>query len=231
MRRLALISAAICLVGGAACSSQPLGSEGGEPGPGPGTPGAGGSGAASPVYDFADYPAGPYGTKKGSVIDNYEFLGWRAPKAVGYDIDSLETIRFSDFYNPGGSRSDVKLLVVNASAVWCTVCRAEYRHIRDDGIYASFRARGVEIVGTLFEDARSGPATPIDLKNWGELEAHQVEFPLVLDPSNKLGVFFSSDATPLNMLIDARTMVILDVSMGYSTDYWSSKIDGVLAAL
>ena len=83
---------------------------------------------------------------------------------------------------------------------------------------------------TLLEDYDSGPATPLDLQKWGSIPDHSIEFPLVLDPGFKLGAFFTSDATPLNMLIDARTMQVIDATMGYSSDYWQ-RVDEHLSTL
>jgi len=46
---------------------------------------------------------------------------------------------------------------------------------------------------------------------------------IVLDPGLKLGRFFSSDATPLNLLIDARTMQIVDKLTGYNpATHWQT---------
>src|SRR3970040_345179 len=111
MRRTAGLVPWIFLALAGGCVSQPLesGSEDSAPEPGPGAPGSPGSAAL-----FVDYPAGPYGTKKGSVIDNFAFLGWRAPRLADYDTSALETIRLSDFYNPDGAKAGVKLLVINA---------------------------------------------------------------------------------------------------------------------
>ncbi|MEP7051929.1 MAG: hypothetical protein ABJB12_16310, partial [Pseudomonadota bacterium] len=125
----------------------------------------------------------------------------------------------------------VKLLAVNASAVWCSVCRSEYVDMKTKGTYAAYRAKGVEMLGALFEDNGYYPAQPSDLQNWGSASSHAVTFPLVLDPSFKLGAYFDSDATPLNMLIDVRTMTIVSITMGYSPSYWTStvqqKLDGL----
>jgi hypothetical protein len=63
---------------------------------------------------------------------------------------------------------------------------------------------------------------------WGGPDAFQVPFPLVIDPGFKTGAYFETDATPMNMLIDTRTMQILDITMGYDTaqpDVYWSKID------
>lgn len=219
-----VLFAATCLVLG--CSSSPLtGSAGTDTGSSPNAqvPGAG------PTSTFADYPAGPYGTGRGATIENLSFLGWRHPDAAGYDTAKFETVRLSDFYDPDG-HTGLKLLAINASAVWCGVCRAEYQDMKTTDVYATFRAKGVEILGTLFEDNAYYPAQPVDLTNWGVLASHAVKFPLVLDPGFKMGAYFDSDATPLNMLVDVRTMHIVSVTMGYSTNYWA-QVQSQLDAL
>lgn len=224
VRRLSL---ALVMLG---CSSEPL-----EPAGTHAPPGSGSEDPPppSPAFDAEPvapttpvaYPSGPYGRTKGATIQNLRFLGWRNAAAAGYDPTRLEVISLSDFYNPDGSK-DVRLLALNASAVWCTVCRAEYRHLERDGIHAKYRPKGVEILGVLFEDADFNPARPSDLVVWGGPEAFDTPFPLVIDPAFKTGGYFSSDATPMNMLIDTRTMEILDITMGYDSArpgvYWAA---------
>ena len=183
----------------------------------------------APTYQKLDYPAGPYGTGLHATLEDFAFLGWHDPVAANYDAGKLEQVRLSEYYNPDG-RSDVKLIWINASAVWCSVCRAEMTDIKDNGVHASFGPRGVQMIVTLFEDNKSGPAKPSDLHNWGVAAAHKIDFPLLLDPGFKLGAFFTSDATPLNMLVDAKTMKVIDATMGYSTDYWQ-RVDRLLAKL
>jgi hypothetical protein len=193
----------------------------------------GGSGSVSveagPDYQKTDYPAGPYGTGLNATIENFGFLGWRDPVAAAYDETKLEQVHLAEFYNPDG-RSNTKLIWINASAVWCSVCKSEMTQIRDDQVHASFGPRGVQMIVTLFEDNKSGPAKPLDLHNWGSDKGFSIDYPLLLDPGFKLGTFFTSDATPLNMLVDARTMRVVDSQMGYSLDYWQ-RVDAFLATL
>ena len=213
-----LLTTAVALLG---CASEPLsepspqGAPVGAESPDPGA-------AATDDYVLTEYPPGPYGFSQGSVIANLEFKGWHDPVAAGYDPANFETVRLSDFYDPSGETT--KLILNNASAVWCSVCRAEYQHMRDVGIYATYKPKGVQLIGALFEDNNAGPATPQDLTEWGSLPAFSVEFPMVLDPGFKLGRYFTSDSTPLNLLIDARTMTIIDATMGYdpspTSTYW-----------
>lgn len=170
-----------------------------------------------------NYPPGPYGRGVGAVIENTTFLGWLDPLASNYDTEALEPVSLSDFYDPTGVTT--KLIVINASAVWCTVCQAELRQMKNDGTAEKYGALGVQIVGTLFEDAAGGPARPSDLRLWGSAAVRAIDFPLVLDPGLKMGVYFTSDATPLNLIVDARDMRIVHAMMGYdnspSTGLWS----------
>jgi hypothetical protein len=185
--------------------------------PGPATP-ATTSTAPTIAGDFAPmqaYPAGPYGHGVGAVIDNLEFLGWRDPVASNYDTTELEPVKLGDFYDPAGAQTEI--IVLNASAVWCTVCQAEMRDMHTNGTYQAFLQRKAQVLSTLFQDGAGDPAQPSDLSLWGSSQVRQIAFPLVLDPALKMGIYFASDATPLNLVIDARTMQILDVMMGYDS--------------
>lgn len=206
MRKLAFIGV-VALGAGliAGCSSAPQKGQPFDNGSA-GAPGSttGGGGAGS-----VKYPAGPYGTNQGSIVENQSFEGWTDPSAAHYDPSTFKVIRFSDYYNPDGSKSD-KLILLNASAYWCTVCQSEYQQLPSD--YAQYKSKGVVFIGTLFEDAQSNPAQPTDLVNWSK--AYAVDFPMLLDPSFKLGQFFTADATPMNLVIDARTMKIVGKVLG-----------------
>lgn len=226
----------------AACSSTPIDQEGASPDPDPtpsGSAGSAGTSTAGPTdgepsapvggYVKRDYPEGPYGTGVGATLEDFAFLGWHDPVAADYDASKLEQVNLSEYYDPDGSKG-IKLIWINASAVWCSVCRTEMREIKSNAVHATFAPQGVQMLVTLFEDNRSGPAKPSDLHNWGIAPEHSIDFPLVLDPGFKLGSFFTSDATPLNMLVDARTMRVVSATMGYSQDYWQ-QVGNYLATL
>lgn len=199
-----------------ACSSDPVNAPANSPddgAPGPSDTATPPSGLGGDFAPARAYPAGPYGHGLGAIIENLDFIGWRDPVAANYDPAVLEHVSLGDFYDPNGTRTE--FIVLNASAVWCVVCQAELRDMNTNGTYAAFRSRKVEVVGTLFEDAQANPAKPSDLVIWGSSAARAIPFPLVLDPALKMGIYFTSDATPLNLVIDARTMRIVDVMMGY----------------
>lgn len=222
-----------------ACSSEPLqsGEGGGGASGSAGAPSSAGSTGSPPPGNFpelsyAAYPAGPYGYGVGATIANLSFMGWRDPVKSNYDVNQFDSVSLAEFYNPNGAVDKPRLLLVNASAVWCVVCRAEYAQLHGDKTYERFEPQGVEVLGVLFEDNDGNPAKPLDLQQWGSYKDFNVKFPLVLDPGFKLSKYFTSDATPMNMLIDTTSMRIINITMGYDPtnpeDYWD-KIAAELA--
>ncbi|HEV8549588.1 MAG TPA: hypothetical protein VGQ57_11185 [Polyangiaceae bacterium] len=233
MRALGWLLGAFLTLG---CSSEAIDGQSRsstEPGPGPSdTSSTPPTSAASGNFEpQQSYPPGPYGHGLGAVIENLEFIGWRDPAGASYDVNQFEHVRLGDFYDPTGAQTE--LLVLNASAVWCVVCQSEARDMKTNDTYQAFHARKVQMLTTLFEDQESNPAKPSDLVLWGSSKQREIDFPLVLDPALKMGIYFTSDATPLNLVIDARTMTIIDVMMGYDgtpgTGMWG-RIDQLLKA-
>jgi len=168
-----------------------------------------------------DYPTAPYGSRDGATIENFRFLGWHAPKTSGYDTSKLEPVSLGQFYDPTGERG-VKLLVMTSTAVWCSACKLEYKDMA--GNVAAYEAKGVRFLGALFQDASMPspkPSKPADLVLWAK--TYDVTFPFVLDPDLKLGSFFDVEATPMEMIVDAKTMKIIGITEG-----WVSKGDGSL---
>ena len=215
MRWLALSCCAVLGLSG--CVSEPL--EGAVADEDTGVPSSPAGASDGTFRPLADYPSGPYGSEQGSIIADHAFLGWRDPVRSGFDANRLEEVRLSDFYDPRGGQTE--LLVINASAVWCPACRSEMSTIDQRNLAALYRERNVVLLCTLFEDRSGAPAKPSDLALWGNGLNFQVEFPLVLDPGLKLGPYFAESVTPLNLVIDAHTMEILEVYMGYSESLWS----------
>jgi hypothetical protein len=240
MRKL-LVTSALGLVL-AACSSDSGESQdpsqpfytGGPPAGEPGTPGTGGDGGGAgatpvdPPFTAVNYPPPPYGTQIASTMENFKFKGWHKPGEMGWNPDTFEDVSIADFYDPNGEKG-IKYIMLNASAVWCTVCRAEYKEFNAKGTYATYNAQGVEFIGAIFEDGSNPPkpAKPEDLEWWGS--TYNVQFPMILDPGFKLGQFFTADATPMNLIIDARTMKVVGKVLGGNTEVLFGQLDALLA--
>jgi hypothetical protein len=193
--------------------------------------GKGSIGAADLGAPREAYPAAPYGSRTGATIENFGFLGWHAPKASSYDTSKLEPVSLGQFYDPTGEQG-VKLLVMTSTAVWCSACKQEYKDMA--GNVATYEAKGVRFLGALFQDATRPtptPSKPSDLVLWAK--TFDVTFPFVLDPDLKLGSFFDVEATPMEMIVDAKTMKILGITEGWVTkgdaSLWS-ELDTLLAS-
>jgi hypothetical protein len=178
-----------------------------------------GGGCAAP-----DYPSGPYGSEEGDTLANACFKGFRNPARVSHDQASLETIAFSDYYDPTGSKGD-QLLLINTAAVWCSACRTEHESLtaKND----QYQPLGVRIVSTLFQDAARNPATLRDLNIW--VETFSSDYAMLLDPDYQLGTYASAETAPLNLVVRARTMKIEKKLLGDQPTILWPFIDAALA--
>jgi hypothetical protein len=172
----------------------------------------------------SDYPSGPYGTEEGDTLANLCFQGFRNPQKVAHTQSSLETIAFSDYYDPTGSKG-IQLLLLNTAAVWCSACRTEHEDLSAKN--TAYSRRGVRILSTLFQDAMSNPATLRDLKAW--VETFSSNYAMALDPDYQFEGFATAETAPLNLVIDARTMKIEKKLLGNQATVIWPFIDASLA--
>lgn len=187
-----------------------------------------------PQKGTASYPAGPYGIGKGSIITNYKFVGYANSQAVS---DSLQAIQLADFYNPhaddatyapasdaeddrlfpegspyGAGTKKPKALLIDVASVWCGPCNEEAKSVLPS-LYAKYKPCGGEFLLQLADGPNPGtPATQSNLYSW--TFKYKVDYPATIDPSYKLGQLFDANAFPANMLIDTRTMTIVEVIAG-----------------
>jgi len=170
-----------------------------------------------------NYPAPPYGEDPSDTAGDLCFQGFRTPLSVPHDQASLGPVSFGNFYDPLGEKYEI--LLVNTAAIWCAVCKTEHRSLPDH--YTELAPHGLAILSALFQDASRQPATVADLKTW--VETFEPPFPMVLDSDYQLGTYAAADTAPLNLVIDARTMKIMQRFTGdQSQDLWS-LIEGELA--
>jgi len=155
-----------------------------------------------------DYPVGPYGTEPGSIVADACFRGWARPDAVEHDEDTLQNLSFGRYYDPTGDRFE--LLLVNSAALWCSACLSEHETLPDR--YRELAPRGLVILSALFEDRKGDPAGVDELALW--VETYGTPFPMALDPDYQLGAYAPAASAPLNLLVDARTLEILEKFTG-----------------
>jgi hypothetical protein len=181
---------------------------------------AGGSSCAA-----AGYPEAGLGTEAGDVVANACFIGYRAPDRIPPAEATRETVAFSDYYDPAGTKG-VNLILINTSAIWCSACVAEHGTLPDHARELS--PRGLVIVSTLFQDQRRDPASLEDVERW--IENFQTNFPMVADPELQLQDYSPPALAPLNMLVDPRNMKILRKYVGDQGSVMWPYIQAELAA-
>ena len=158
------------------------------------------------IPDELKHAGNAYGSEEGDTVQNFCFLGFRDPSAGGSE---LGTVCFYDYHDPNVTKG-YALLIVNTAAVWCQACKVEHSTLPDR--YRALAPRGLALLSALFEDSDSNPAEPEHLNAW--IGAFDVNFPMVLDPEYQMGTYASRETAPLNLVIDARTMVILKKEIG-----------------
>lgn len=170
------------------------------------------------------YPSGPYGSEVGDTLANLCFRGFRNPARVKHNESSLEDIAFADYYDPTGSKG-TRLLLIDTAAVWCSACRSEHEGLSAKN--SEYAGRGLQILGTLFQDARREPATTVDLGNW--VETFSSNYAMALDQDYQMGTYASADTAPLNLVVDAKTMKIEQKLLGDQAAVLWPFIDASLA--
>jgi hypothetical protein len=189
-------------VGGGAAGSGAAGS--GAAG-GTGAVGGGGSGGGP-----AAYPPPPYGTSVGATVDgtlNYQgfFEG----------SGQQSTIQLGNYYDPDGSKG-INALLITHSALWCGACQQEAAEMNGH-MSGDWGQRGTKILTLLIEDSYQQPAQVQHAAQWRDMFSAQ-GWSVAADPQFTFANF-GSNGLPLQILVDPRTMKIIDKQDGYSPYY------------
>jgi hypothetical protein len=172
----------------------------------------------------AAYPEGPYGAEPGDRAEDVCFEGFRSPHTAIIREDALEELSLSRYYDPEGERYELVLL--NTAALWCLACRVEHETLPSRA--AEFEDDGLVILSALFQDEAGSPADFDDLRVW--IQTFEPNFPMALDPDYQLGRYASADTAPLNLLIDARNLEIIEKFVGNQESALWARIEQELSA-
>jgi len=164
-----------------------------------------GGGFGSSGAGACAYPAGPYGTTVGSVVD--PSLSWKGYKDAS---GSSVTITIADYYDCDGTRG-VNALLLDESATWCPDCSKEASSIAPE-VTSSWASAGVKVVTLMSQDDQQRPATLDTALAWRDQFALNAGA-VCADPkwTTKLwgGASSSGNGLPTNVLVDPRTMKIV----------------------
>ena len=210
--RLILIALSLALIG---CAGGPPGADDDGTGDDDTSP----TSDAAPPTETPDagappartYPEGPYGQTKGSVIENRKWMGY-ADTAADPDDDPFNEppheISLADFYQGNDPKS--RLLVTIESAGWCGPCQEEASHLRQ--IATPWQPRGIHFLTGMWQNPDGSQGTLEYSKEWGTMFDQNT--PIVADPDSLLGSGFGGEGIPFLILIDTKTMKILDFPWG-----------------
>jgi hypothetical protein len=190
-----------------------------------GTAGSGGSGFVGP------YPPGPYGYDVGSTIANYAFTGYAAPKDA---MVGVGTVNLGAFYNPSGQgmypagspygagAPMPKALFIHAAAVWSGPDNLQAKQVTPPAL-AMYGGCLAALDVLIYGPVPNQTATLADAQSWST--KHNISYPVVIDPANQLAPIFEMQAFPTDILLDTRTMTIVDVQTGVpDSSYFAANV-------
>jgi hypothetical protein len=145
-----------------------------------------------PTATCGAHPAGPYGSKPGEVFGTF------SPALKDCNLSPVKLREIA-------CGSD--LLLVSIGAGWCQPCIEEMKTIEKQ-VHERFCGRGLGIVSVLFQDERRDIPTSAFCATWRQ--QFGLTFPVLIDQLQQTtGLMDYKTGTPLNLLIDPRTMKIL----------------------
>ncbi len=181
--------------------------------------GARGPVTVKPAVDAGEtdggYPAGPYGVEKGQVLQNASFVGRKGGLDTARETFDLESLR------AGGAR----FFVFNVAAFWCSPCKEEAKEFQAT-IVPKYGPKGVAFLSVILQDAARRPATDANVDTW--ITTYQITFPTARDPAGFVNTIFNPDTMPLNMIIDLKTMKIVEKIIGADIARVNATLDRLL---
>lgn len=147
------------------------------------------------------------GTTRGDRIANLAFRGYR-----GGTPGELVTLSLADYYEPDAN--EPRALYIFAAASWCAICARVASQLEQRA--AELEQQGARILVLLVngESQGTGPSLT-ELDRWAA--RHPMGLDLGVDVrATTLGAY-GLQGVPFNLLIDPRSMEILDAQVGEAT--------------
>ncbi|MBX3224523.1 MAG: redoxin domain-containing protein [Labilithrix sp.] len=159
------------------------------------------------------------GTRPGDRMPNLTFRAYRSGRAGG-----LETVSIAEYFDPKQTRH--KVLHLQVAATWCAICSSELEATMS--VVGELEARGIRFLEVIVSGATAGKGPALEeVDAW--IDRHKTSFPTGIDvAARRLGAIgVSGAAMPHDILIDTRTMEILDSSVGAPVDVAKYVLEGL----
>jgi len=153
-----------------------------------------------------EYPAGPYG------LD----IGDTSP-ARSVFTDRNDVLHFSELYVDPNQR----LLVIFASAGWCTRCAVHMPGLRD--LHETFTDDGLYLAVSIHENANYLPAKISDAH--GYRRQYELPFTVLADTDGQILEYFDTFSMPMIITIDLETMEILRIDQEWVVEEMKEWIE------
>ncbi len=177
-----------------------------------------------------NYAPGPYGFVVGTVLPNYDFIGYANSKDPS--LTGLQYISMSHFYNPTGSdvypegspygAGSPKPIALNmlTSALWCPPCNKEAKEDLPPK-YNEVKPLGGHFITVMIDGNDPGTAATFqDITLWKD--KYIVEYSLVVDPKEQVMTHYEP-AFPGNMIIRTKDMKVVKSVAGVpNSSFWKT---------
>ncbi|MEJ7731103.1 MAG: hypothetical protein WKG00_18045 [Polyangiaceae bacterium] len=124
-------------------------------------------------------------------------------------------VSITDYFDCDGSKGVHALLFIT-SATWCGVCQQE-ADVLEAETQGQLAALGAHVITLMIENASSQPATTATAEAWKNAFG-LTSSAVVADPEITMATS-PSFGTPLEVVVDPRTMKVVDRQEGWAGDY------------
>ncbi len=184
--------------------------------------GAQDSGLSQEAEAGCAYPAGPYGTAVGNVLDPSSTWQGYLPNAT-----DASTLKMSDLYDCDGSKG-INAIVFDNAAQWCVACQYVAAYIPGwmSASGGNWSALGVAFVTLVIQTNQYEPATVTTAEQWRNMFNLASDTYVAADPQ----ITFATNALPHTLLVDPRTMKITS-DLGNDPNYGATAADPAVTQL
>ena len=142
---------------------------------------------------------------------------------VGDSVPDIE-FQFDDSTSAFLYSLDAKIVVLQFTASWCSVCRKEMPHLETE-VWQEFKDRGVMLIGVDLDE-------PLE-KVKGFKKQMKITYPMALDLGGKIFQLFAREGAGVtrNVVIDMISKKIIFLTRLYNTEEFNMMIEKIKAGL